>query len=723
MTRDSVEWELEREEWRTRLELAEARAKRTEDQLAALAAKVDSSSGERAHGDDGESNGSGGRMLGDHVERDRWRKLEIPIFSGDDAYGWTHRLERYFELRSVPEAEKLRATLVAMEGRALSWYHWWARCNPEPTWEGFKMVVIRRFQPSMVQNPFELLLALKQTRTVVEFVEEFEKYVGALKSIDEDFARGIFMNGLKEEIQVEVKLYELKSLSDLIQKSIMIEEKNMVWTKKGTNAFNKPYNQSKSNSYTRTVTVEAKPWLEKTNGAGHAATPLVSAQVGEVNKIRGGEFKRLTGAGMREKREKGLCFRCDEPYHREHKCKNKQFRMIILEEDDVLDSDTESQEVENFSSLQLSLCSTAGLTSTKSWKMQGQVQNKAVLVLIDCGASHSFISQDMVQKLELVVENTPSYIVEVGDGHKVKCKGKCSKLSLQLQGMEIEQDFYLFTLQGVDLVLGLDWLSGLGEVKANFGKLELTLSRDGKRITLVGDPALTKTELSYGAFMQILKEEGEGLLIQYDTDEQKTTENSVIPEAVSEILQQYLGVFEDPQDLPPHRRLDHAIHLKEGAEIPNLRPYKYPHYQKTKIERLVSDMLEAGIIRPSISPYSSPIILIKKKDEGWRFCVDYRALNKITIPNKFPIPIIEELLDELDGPNIFTKLDLKDLIHRSESKWRTDVGGNMEVLVKWVNLPPCDNSWERASKMLELLRGAVEHMLNNISLQLVNIVL
>lgn len=141
--RDSNDWEQEREEWRTRLELAEARAKRTEDQLAALAAKIDSSGGETVRREEAESSG-GGRTQGDHVERDRWRKLEIPIFSGDDAYGWTHRLERYFELRSVPEEEKLRATLVAMEGRALSWYHWWARCNPEPTWDGFKLAVVRR---------------------------------------------------------------------------------------------------------------------------------------------------------------------------------------------------------------------------------------------------------------------------------------------------------------------------------------------------------------------------------------------------------------------------------------------------------------------------------------------------------------------------------------------------------------------------------------------------
>lgn len=125
------------------------------------------------------------------------------------------------------------------------------------------------------------------------------------------------------------------------------------------------------------------------------------------------------------------------------------------------------------------------------------------------------------------------------------------------------------------------------------------------------------------------------------------------------MIDEYADIFAEPKQLPPARAYDHSIPLIPGSKPVVIRPYRHNFEQKNEVKRLVKEMLQTSTIQPRQSPFSSPVLLVKKKDDTWWFCVDYRQLNDITVKNKFPIPVVDDLLDELHIARVFSKINLR----------------------------------------------------------------
>ena len=245
-----------------------------------------------------------------------------------------------------------------------------------------------------------------------------------------------------------------------------------------------------------------------------------------------------------------------------------------------------------------------------------------------------------------------------------------------MQGIHCEADVFVMELEACDMVLGVQWLATLGDIVCNYKNMWMSFEWHGQHTTLRGEAPVKLQSIQFGQMGGLLSNKTSivglnlcSLRIIHDTPDKATSTTAKIlnkeeETALQQLLQLYQDVFIPMTGLPPNRPHDHTIPLKEGAQPVNLHPYRYSSLQKDTVEGLISKMLEAGIVQPSHSPFTSPVVLVKKKDLSWHLCIDYRALNRLTIKNKFPIPLIEELLEELIGASVFSKIDLHSGYHQ-----------------------------------------------------------
>jgi hypothetical protein len=138
-----------------------------------------------------------------------------------------------------------------------------------------------------------------------------------------------------------------------------------------------------------------------------------------------------------------------------------------------------------------------------------------------------------------------------------------------------------------------------------------------------------------------------------------------LPEEVQELLQEFIDIVVDelPRSLPPIRSVSHHIDLIPGASLPNKAAYILTPQENAEVKRQVQELLDKGLVKESLGPCVVPTVLSPKKDGGWRMCTDSRAINKITIRYRFPLPIMDDLMDCLSGAKYFSKIDLKSSYH------------------------------------------------------------
>ncbi|MCO5559639.1 hypothetical protein L7F22_013240 [Adiantum nelumboides] len=239
--------------------------------------------------------------------------------------------------------------------------------------------------------------------------------------------------------------------------------------------------------------------------------------------------------------------------------------------------------------------------------------------------------------------------------------------------MWTKKTFSISPLKHEDVILGAPWFDRLAasikfpkrKISFKFREKDMYInaSESGSTIPLVNDQAFDKSIKSFVfAYMIFIKDSSNGV------NETQVNENEMqVDLELSNFLNQFQNVFIDDilEELPPKQGDDdHMIELLLGSSPPNKPPYRVSQAQQEEIMRQLNALVEKGMVRSSSSPFFSPSLLVQKKHGTYRMCVDYRALDRITIKNRFLLPRVEDIFDKLQGSTYFSRIDLKSGYHQ-----------------------------------------------------------
>ncbi|WVZ93548.1 hypothetical protein U9M48_039519 [Paspalum notatum var. saurae] len=305
---------------------------------------------------------------------------------------------------------------------------------------------------------------------------------------------------------------------------------------------------------------------------------------------------------------------------------------------------------------------------------KGVVQERSIRIIIDSGSCNNLASTMLIEKLSLPTRKHPNpyHIQWLNDGGKIKVTRSGQKIIIHPMTPEqiVKDDIARAARHAKQL-----------EPSPSPSKSEIELNAPVLLATRADFDDLRDAPLPCYALVC------SRMLVTLDD-----APSLDIPPAVANLLQEYTDVF--PKDLPPGlpslRGIEHQIDLIPGAQLPNRAPYRTNPDETKEIQRQVQALLDKGYIRESLSPCSVPVLLVPKKDGSWRMCVDCRAINNITIRYRYPIPRLDDMLDELSGAIIFTKIDLRSGYHQIRMKlgdeWKTAFKTKFG-LYEWLVMP------------------------------------
>ncbi|KAL0534190.1 hypothetical protein IC582_028475 [Cucumis melo] len=562
---------------------------------------------------------------------------------------WLSSLETIFRYMKCPEDQKVQCAVFMLTDRGTAWWETTERMLggdvSQITWQQFKESFYAKFfSASLRDAKRQEFLNLEQgDMTVEQYDAEFDMLSRfAPEMIETEAARADkFVRGLRLDIQGLVRAFRPATHADALRLAVDLSL------------------QERANS-------------SKTAGRGLTSGQKRKAEqqpvpVPQRNFRSGGEFRRFqqkpfeAGEAARGKplcttcgkHHLGrclfgtrTCFKCRQEGHTADRCPlrltgNAQNQGAGAPHQGRVFA-TNKTEAEK-----------TGTVVTGTLPVLGHY----ALVLFDSGSSHSFISSTFVLHARLEVEPLQHVLsVSTPSGECMLSKEKVKTCQIEIAGHVIEVTLLVLDMLDFDVILGMDWLAA-NHASIDCSRKEVTFnppSRAGFKFKGEGSRSLPQVISAIRA-SKLLSQGTWGILASVvDTREADVSLSS------EPVVRDYPNVFpEELPGLPPHREVEFAIELEPGTVPISRAPYRMAPAELKELKVQLQELLDKGFIRPSVSPWGAPVLFVKKKDGSMRLCIDYRELNKVTVKNRYPLPRIDDLFDQLQGATVFSKIDLR----------------------------------------------------------------
>ncbi|XP_047173236.1 uncharacterized protein LOC124841097 [Vigna umbellata] len=542
-------------------------------------------------------------------------------------------MERIYNAKRCPDDNRLAFTEYLLTGEAS---HWWtsmkmilADAQSPMMWEVFGSKFYEEYFPDSVRfaKEVEFLQLVQGGMFVSEYTSKFKHLVRFnTMATSEEWQCRKFENGLISDLKLLISSLCIKSFPAMVQRAKVLEKNvaEVEQQKKQLQQASRGPISSRNNVNSRRAPY-ARLALPSTSGGSQSQSLVAASRSGQQGTV--------------------TCFQCEGPHYRSScsqlaggKYGTRCRRNGHLESE----------------------CNMGGRAVMRPPNV-GRVQQgrggraQAVGRVYAITGAKAASSAESEMQFDLVV-STPA-------ADEVRTSTVCVRCPIEVEGRRYKVNLICLPLQGLEVILGMDWLA-VNRILIDCGEKKLVFPSEEEE----------ECPVTLGQLKEDIMEGASCFLIMTHSDEEfedsshgRSSSNKL--SGGRSIVDEFPDVFLDEvPGLPPPREVEFTIDLVSTAGPISIAPYRMSPAELIELKKQIKELMDKQFIRPSASPWGAPVLLVKKKDGSFRLCVDYRQLNKLTIKNKYLLPRIDDLLDQLHGATVFSKIDLRSGYHQIRVK-------------------------------------------------------